>query len=410
MVKRIIRPNIDIDAFAANAQGTERTVFGSTTQADDLETNLNADFFRGWGIVPTGGKPTKQDFNGFAYTVTRLISYIYQIGIPEYAPAQVYHDGSYCRYGSTIYRSLIKNNQGNQPDISPAQWSTQITPYATKSIIGSSRFATDAEAIAGVRQDVNIAPDSLYQVLLTYGIGTGAAGNRRNQITTGSTDDVTQTGVYHVSGIANIPQSTDGILVVFAPFGSPSGDTRAIQLFVADDATTVWIRKRFLGVYGAWELLSGRPPVLEMSQTEPSGTSGQTSVAGSYITRILNSIDKNTITGANLELTTSRFTLPAGTFRIEWRAPCGAVGLTGDGVLSHLHKSKLQSISGDSVVVLGSSGRGTVDSVGRDEFTLSQTTVFEIQHYNSTSSVNGFGYQTNNGDSEIYTQVKIERI
>jgi len=41
---KINRYNGDLKAFASQAQGTERTVFGDTVQSDTLDANITADW------------------------------------------------------------------------------------------------------------------------------------------------------------------------------------------------------------------------------------------------------------------------------------------------------------------------------------------------------------------------------
>lgn len=113
---KIVRPNLNIQAFASEAVGTERTVFGSTAQSDDLLANLTSNFWRGWGILAAGTKPSKQDFNAATYTATQLTAYLFQNGVAEYADAQEYNVNSITNYNGVLYRSLADNNVGNLPD------------------------------------------------------------------------------------------------------------------------------------------------------------------------------------------------------------------------------------------------------------------------------------------------------
>jgi len=144
---KIVRPNLNIEAFAINAQGTERTVFGGTTQSDDLETNLTAGYARGWGIVATGSKPTSQDFNAQGFTATQLISYLFQNGVPEWASNQEYHAGSFINVDGVIYRSLIDNNIGNDPTSSTAEWQS-VTGEASTTQAGIVKLSDDIESIS----------------------------------------------------------------------------------------------------------------------------------------------------------------------------------------------------------------------------------------------------------------------
>lgn len=119
---KIIRYNGNLQAFASAAPGTERTIFGDTAQANDLTSQINAEFLRGWGIVGPSDQPSLEDFNGAMYTHGQLLSYLHQVGIPEYNATQEYHLGSYATLSGALYKSLINNNTGNNPATSFTQW------------------------------------------------------------------------------------------------------------------------------------------------------------------------------------------------------------------------------------------------------------------------------------------------
>ena len=71
---KIDRYSGNMKAFAAEALSAERTIFGDTTQSDTLDDNITGDFLRGWEIVGVNENPTKQDFNGLAFTLGQLIT------------------------------------------------------------------------------------------------------------------------------------------------------------------------------------------------------------------------------------------------------------------------------------------------------------------------------------------------
>jgi len=101
---KIDRYNGNLEAFAADALSTERTIFGDTAQSDTLDDNITTDFLRGWGLVGVNENPTKQDFNGLGFTLGQLISYLHQRGIAEWNIAQEYFDGSVVTTDVGIYR------------------------------------------------------------------------------------------------------------------------------------------------------------------------------------------------------------------------------------------------------------------------------------------------------------------
>ena len=119
---KIDRYNGNLVAFAQDAPGTERTIFGDTAQSNALTDQINADFLRGWGIVGPSDQPTLQDFNAMGYTHGQLLAYLHQVGVPEYNAAQEYHTGSITNESGVLYSSLVDNNVGNTPSASPSQW------------------------------------------------------------------------------------------------------------------------------------------------------------------------------------------------------------------------------------------------------------------------------------------------
>lgn len=112
------RFNGNVVPFADESTSTNRTVFGSETQSDDIDDNLNADFKKGWEIVGLNDNPTREDFNAMGYTLGYLISYLYQNGVAEYNLLQKYKTNSIAiGADGNIYISVsgdeITPNQGN---------------------------------------------------------------------------------------------------------------------------------------------------------------------------------------------------------------------------------------------------------------------------------------------------------
>ena len=113
---KIDRYNGNLEAFAADALSTERTIFGDTAQSDTLDDNITTNFLRGWEIVGVNENPTKQDFNGLAFTLGQLISYLHQRGIAEWNAAQEYFDGSVVTTLVGIYRLKSDGVGSSNPD------------------------------------------------------------------------------------------------------------------------------------------------------------------------------------------------------------------------------------------------------------------------------------------------------
>lgn len=119
---KIVRYNGNLQAFASAAPGTERTIFGDVTQANDLTSQINADFLRGWGIVGPSDQPTLEDFNAVGYTHGQLLAYLHQAGVAEFDSAQEYFLGSVTQALGIVYVSLQNSNIGNTPSSSPSFW------------------------------------------------------------------------------------------------------------------------------------------------------------------------------------------------------------------------------------------------------------------------------------------------
>jgi len=108
------RFNGNVVPFADESTSTNRTVFGSETQSDDIDDNLNSDFKKGWEIVGLNDNPTREDFNAMGYTLGYLTSYLYQNGVAEYNLLQEYKTNSIAiGTDGNIYQSLVDNNIGN---------------------------------------------------------------------------------------------------------------------------------------------------------------------------------------------------------------------------------------------------------------------------------------------------------
>lgn len=124
-MSKIARYQGNVRAFASNAQGMERTVFGGTNQADDLTSQITASFLRGWGVVGASEHPSLEDFNAAMYAMSQFIAYQHQMGIAEWHAQQEYHIGSICTHNGESYQSLQNANVGSQPP--SAKWTPVLT-------------------------------------------------------------------------------------------------------------------------------------------------------------------------------------------------------------------------------------------------------------------------------------------
>lgn len=154
---KIVRYNGNLVPFASSSLGSERTIFGEVTQADDITSQFTADFLRGWGIVGPSDQPTLQDFNAVSYTHGQILSYIHQVGVAEYDAAQEYYIYSITNESGIVYVSLTNGNIGNAPSSSPANWKalsqpkglTFISSGSGNYIVPSGVFLIDVEVWGG---------------------------------------------------------------------------------------------------------------------------------------------------------------------------------------------------------------------------------------------------------------------
>ncbi len=146
-MSKIARYQGNVRAFASDAQGMERTVFGGTNQADDLTSQITASFLRGWGIVGASEHPSLEDFNAAMYAMSQFIAYQHQMGVPEWHAQQEYHIGSICTHNGESYQSLQDANVGSPPP--SAKWTPVLTSKNGLANLGLGELAL-AGTITGV--------------------------------------------------------------------------------------------------------------------------------------------------------------------------------------------------------------------------------------------------------------------
>lgn len=134
---------------------------------------------------------------------------------------------------------------------------------------------------------------------------------------------------------------------------------------------------------------------------------GDPASADVYDTRNLNTVRKNTITGASVA--SNVITLPAGTYRIFARAP---------GHDCALHKCRLQNTTDATTTIFGTGedvptdGSVSSTSILQGEFTIVASKNFELQHRLEVrpGTGRGFGRATGFGEPEVYSSVFIEKV
>ena len=234
-MSKIARYQGNVRAFASDAQGMERTVFGGTNQADDLTSQITASFLRGWGIVGASEHPSLEDFNAAMYAMSQFIAYQHQMGVPEWHAQQEYHIGSICTHNGESYQSLQNANIGSQPP--SAKWTPVLTSKNGLANLGLGELALAGTMtgvfdtngylkvpaiIGGVKKTLIIQwgqgnntpsatsqtsypipfPEKVFQVIP---IGFQVAGNQQSNVTLNSTtplDKFTWNGFFASGGTA----------------------------------------------------------------------------------------------------------------------------------------------------------------------------------------------------------------
>lgn len=158
---KIVRYNGNLKAFASEQLTNERTLFGQVTIANDLTSQITAQFLRGWGIVGPSDQPSLQDFNAAMYTNGQLLAYLHQMGVAEYNAGQEYFIGSVTQTGGVLYMSLTDANIGNTPSSSPVNWKAFTADQATEVALGLVKIATQALTNAGADDAAAVTPKKL---------------------------------------------------------------------------------------------------------------------------------------------------------------------------------------------------------------------------------------------------------
>jgi hypothetical protein len=140
--------------------------------------------------------------------------------------------------------------------------------------------------------------------------------------------------------------------------------------------------------------------MMHIQDQKPSGTHGGTNTTGSYVSRTLNTVLRNTITGASL--TSNSVTLPAGTYYLDASAPAVQTTYT---------KAKWRNTTDGTDTIIGTSEYpNTARSLVQGFFTVPTTKSFQLQMRTYSAYVYGLGIASSFGDVEVYSDVKIWKI
>lgn len=209
-MSEIVRPNKNVAPFSSLQLGDERTIFGDLlTQSNLLVDNLNPDFFRGWAVGgDENGFPPQEFFNGLGFTISALVTLLYQKGIAEWDDLQEFYHPAFTK-GSDgeLYKSK-QDSTGEDPvaDAAETYWELCIKD-ATEIVKGIVLKASTAEVLAGVDNIKYVAPDALQDKLagltnaqsvsgtvagsaLTVGLSAARLDFRSVDLTEGSYDNI----------------------------------------------------------------------------------------------------------------------------------------------------------------------------------------------------------------------------
>jgi hypothetical protein len=152
------------------------------------------------------------------------------------------------------------------------------------------------------------------------------------------------------------------------------------------------------------------PDYIHLVDSKASGTDGGTSTSGSWETRTLNT--EKSDTGNHCSLSSSQFTLDAGTYEIRASAPANQ---------ATYHQARLQNVTDAATILSGTTEytQSTSDNqmtrsfiMGR--FTIGASKALEIQHrVASGRATYGYGIAAGGGFTvaeEIYTVVELWKV
>ncbi len=223
-MSKIARYSGNLRAFGSNAQGLERTLFGETTQADDLTSQVTAAFLRGWGVVGPSENPSLEDFNAAFYAISQFIAYQHQMGVPEWDAAQEYYVGSLCVRGGETYASVATNNVGSAPP--SAKWTQVLNVKNGLSSLGLTDSNGNVGRLNNTPQSFltsgSFTPKPGTKYLRVKAVaGGGASGSEA--ATSGGNGGVSQAGYYgqYIDVIIPVSAFTSPVSIVIGAGGTP---------------------------------------------------------------------------------------------------------------------------------------------------------------------------------------------
>jgi hypothetical protein len=277
----------------------------------------------------------------------------------------------------------------------PYTFSTSISPvgYAAGGYLAFDN-GTNAQTTATIWVDTKSAAGAL----ITAALNATVAGNNsavKGQIRLVAVSDPSRWALFNVTAYSTYSTGYYGTFTVTPvdrSAAAPFSNNEQVQLHF----------QRTGDKGDAGSLTS----VLWVRDEKASGAGGGTAAASSYTTRTLNTIKKNTISGASVA--SNQITLPAGTYRVSFSAP--AYSVSGHQAYLYNVTDAATAISGSTAYVSGTSVQ-TESGVRGTEIVLTASKVFELRHWTNTNTAGtGLGLMASSGQGEVYAQVFIEKV
>lgn len=193
------------------------------------------------------------------------------------------------------------------------------------------------------------------------------------------------------SSVAVTGGSLSGVTVSSATISSPSISGATITGGTISGAT----------ITGAFSQVA---PDAQFTHTLPSGTSGGTATSGSWQTRLINTQDWNTISGASLG-GSGQITLPAGSYYFEAWSTFHRTDNSKIALYNNTDGSF--AINGSSAYLpQGDFGGSILNLSGK--LTIASTKVFEMRYFVTlTKTGDGLGLAVSSGQPEYFANIRI---
>jgi hypothetical protein len=185
-----------------------------------------------------------------------------------------------------------------------------------------------------------------------------------------------------------------------------AGDLVTGTMYILRDGGTT------LRIVSALSTGAATSPVLIVSYQQSSGTAGGTATSGARQNYPMNTAVTNTIGGASVDTTNKRFTLPAGTYRIDAVAfffDCGACGIYLYNITDATDVSGPARSSGAAATI----PHAACHAFQSGYFTLAATKTLEIQYaVATTKATTGLGVAVSDpgGAVEEYGHATITKV